>query len=112
MKSYVFNITFEFLSSIINDTKSNKFNNISSEENNNNEDDNNNIIDYSINNDNNKSNVIKPVVQFNEDDFKPYDEIVIPTLRKKNNSSFDLKKEYNLDDNGNDNYNSNNNNIK
>ena len=87
-------------------------NNISSEENNNNEDDNNNIIDYSINNDNNKSNVIKPVVQFNEDDFKPYDEIVIPTLRKKNNSSFDLKKEYNLDDNGNDNDNSNNNNIK
>ena len=60
-----------------NDNNENNMNNVNI--NNNNNDNNNNNV-------NNNNNEFKPVIHINEEDFKNYDEIVIPALRKKNNS--------------------------
>jgi len=51
-------------------------------------------------------NKVKPKIQFTEEDYKPYDEIVVPALRKKpnnENNEFDINEnENNENENGND----------
>ena len=74
------------------------------EENNQDENINNNNFNQSYEN-SPPLNKVKPKIQFTEEDYKPYDEIVVPALRKKSNNEnneFDINEnENNENENGN-----------